>query len=61
MDLYNELLNITAKENILVDEPMAKHTTFRTGGTADFLVIPSSKEENEIFDWMKTLFPLKNR
>lgn len=45
MDFLNELKNITNEENIFVNEPMKKHTTFKTGGNADFLVTPSSKEE----------------
>jgi UDP-N-acetylmuramate dehydrogenase len=31
--------------NILLDEPMSKHTSFRIGGPADFFVMPSSEEE----------------
>lgn len=45
MRLYESLEKITAKENIYVDEPMSKHTTFKTGGKADFLVIPQNKAE----------------
>lgn len=30
---------------ILTDEPMSRHTTFRVGGPADFVVQPSSAEE----------------
>ncbi len=41
----DELYDILAKENIFANEPMSKHTTFKTGGVADFLVIPQSKEE----------------
>lgn len=29
----------------LVDEPMSRHTTFRTGGPADLMLLPSSAEE----------------
>ena len=45
MGLYESLEKIVAKENIYVDEPMSKHTTFRTGGNADFLVVPQNKQE----------------
>lgn len=45
MDLFESLSKITAKENIFVNEPMSKHTTFRTGGVADYLVIPQNKFE----------------
>ena len=31
--------------NVLVNEPMSKHTTLRLGGPADYLVFPGSEEE----------------
>ncbi|MFR7443806.1 MAG: FAD-binding protein [Sellimonas intestinalis] len=33
------------RERVKVQEPMAKHTTFRLGGTADYYVMPKSEEE----------------
>ena len=45
MDLYSSLCTITKEENILRDEPMCRHTTFRVGGPADFFVTPKAKEE----------------
>ena len=33
------------EEQVLTDESMARHTTFRIGGNADFFVLPSSIEE----------------
>lgn len=45
MDLFESLNKITAKENIFIDEPMSNHTTFKTGGNADYLVIPQNKLE----------------
>ncbi|MGI5892439.1 MAG: UDP-N-acetylmuramate dehydrogenase [Bacillota bacterium] len=38
-------LQSLVKEPILVDEPMHKHTTWRIGGPADFMVFPSSEQE----------------
>lgn len=32
-------------EQILTEEPMKKHTTFRIGGPADYLVLPQTAEE----------------
>ena len=43
--LYNELNEILPAENIRMDEPMDKHTTFRIGGTADYFVMPQSAED----------------
>ena len=45
MELYQSLCAVTKGENILKDEPMCKHTTFRIGGPADYFVTPESKEE----------------
>ena len=45
MELYQSLCAVTKEENVLKDEPMRKHTTFRIGGPADYFVTPESKEE----------------
>ncbi len=46
MELYSKLLeNNIKKENILIDEPMSKHTSFKTGGKADFFIRAYSIEE----------------
>ena len=34
----DRLIEIFGKENVLKDEPMSRHTTFRIGGAADFFV-----------------------
>lgn len=44
-DILSILKTITNEENIFCNEPMKKHTTFKTGGNADILVTPTSKEE----------------
>lgn len=44
-NFYNKLNNVIAKDSILTDEPMSRHTTFRVGGPADFFVTPKAKEE----------------
>ena len=41
MNLYEELCAIAGEENVLRDEPMSRHTTFRIGGPADYFVTPS--------------------
>ena len=45
MDLYKELCAIAGKDAVAVNEPMARHTTFRIGGPADWFVAPSGTEE----------------
>lgn len=45
MNIYEELCKIVSEDQILKDEPMDKHTTFRAGGRADYLVMPSNEEQ----------------
>ena len=45
MSIYEQLCKIAGNENVLRDEPMKKHTTFRIGGPADYFVIPHTSEE----------------
>ena len=45
MNIYEELCKIVSEDQILKDEPMGKHTTFRAGGKADYLVMPSNEEQ----------------
>lgn len=45
MKIYEELCTAVGAENVLQDEPMSRHTTFRIGGPADYFVMPGSAEE----------------
>ncbi len=36
---------IVGTENVLIDELMSKHTTFKIGGTADFFLTPENEEQ----------------
>ena len=38
--VYKKLCKISGEENVLRDEPMKKHTTFRIGGPADYFLMP---------------------
>lgn len=38
IDINQELLKIVDKNDILIDESMKKHTSFKVGGKADFFV-----------------------
>lgn len=44
-EIYEKLINITDKQNVLIDEPMKNHTTFKVGGSADYYVIPQNITE----------------
>ncbi|WP_080876349.1 UDP-N-acetylmuramate dehydrogenase [Oceanobacillus timonensis] len=43
--LYEQLSQHTDKNNVLMNEPIRKHTYTRLGGTADFYITPSTYEE----------------
>ncbi len=45
MGLHEELCKIIGNENVLRDEPMKNHTTFRVGGPADWFVMPEEEEQ----------------
>ncbi len=42
--IFDELVAIAGPANVLRDEPMNRHTSFRIGGPADFLVIARGKD-----------------
>lgn len=44
-EFLEKLQDIVAAPRLLVDEPMARHTTFQIGGPADYLVLPASAQE----------------
>ncbi|MBE5927259.1 MAG: UDP-N-acetylmuramate dehydrogenase [Lachnospiraceae bacterium] len=43
--MINDLVNIVGSENVVQDEPMKNHTTFKVGGPADYLVTPDTEDE----------------
>lgn len=45
IDLDDRLSEIIPKENIIKNEDMSRHTTFRTGGPADYFLKVSKREE----------------
>ncbi len=42
---YEKVTGVLKAEQVLLDEPMKKHTTFRIGGPADYFLVPENKEE----------------
>lgn len=47
-DFYNRLAEIVSEEEILQNEQMSKHTTFRIGGNADMFVSPKKDQVADI-------------
>ncbi|MBQ2967497.1 MAG: UDP-N-acetylmuramate dehydrogenase [Clostridia bacterium] len=43
--MIEKLVAICSNENVLTNEPMKHHTTFKVGGPADFLVFPETAEQ----------------
>lgn len=50
-EIYNKMLKFLSKEQIYLNEPMSKHTSFKIGGPADIFVKP--KNINELKDTIK--------
>ncbi|MDC7289467.1 UDP-N-acetylmuramate dehydrogenase [Blautia schinkii] len=44
-EIRTKFCDLLGEENVLIDEPMSRHTTFRIGGPADYFLIPRSCEE----------------
>jgi UDP-N-acetylmuramate dehydrogenase len=44
-DLESRLVAAAGRDHVLVDEPMALHTTFKIGGPADLFLTPTTEEE----------------
>ena len=44
-EFYDALIQLTEEKNVLTDEPLKNHVTFRVGGAADYFVSPESAEE----------------
>lgn len=44
-DILSNFVNIVGDENVVVNEPMSKHTTFKIGGNADFFTTPRTVQQ----------------
>ena len=52
--MKEQLIRILGEKNLLIDEPLKNHTTFKIGGNADFVVLPENKEEvSLVIDFLK--------
>ena len=47
---YNRLCSMLSKEQILCDEPMSRHTTFRVGGPADYFLMPRQEQVADVLE-----------
>ncbi len=50
--LYDYLVHKFGVDNVKKDEPMSLHTSFKTGGTADFLIAPTDTQIEELKDFL---------
>ena len=44
-DFEKQLQDIVTAKNVLINEPMSKHTSFKIGGNADYFIIINSVQE----------------
>ena len=49
-EIYKILCDICGADLVFLQEPMSRHTTFRTGGPADVLVTPRAEQISRILD-----------
>lgn len=49
-EIYKILCDICGADFVFLQEPMSRHTTFRTGGPADVLVTPRADQISRILD-----------
>ncbi|MBQ9096774.1 MAG: UDP-N-acetylmuramate dehydrogenase [Clostridia bacterium] len=45
MKIIQKIISLAGETNVKLNEPMAKHTTFKIGGAADIFVTPETKED----------------
>ena len=53
MDISDRLCSLMTPEQVKVNEPMSRHTTFRTGGNADYFVLPKKNEVEPVLDFCR--------
>ncbi|MCR4904120.1 MAG: UDP-N-acetylmuramate dehydrogenase [Butyrivibrio sp.] len=54
--IINQLSTVVPRENIFPDEPMSRHTTFRTGGNADcYIKVTHRKQLIDLFKLVKEM------
>lgn len=49
----NELRKILAPEQMCSEEPMSRHTSFRIGGPAELLVMPTIEQMPHVVEWCR--------
>ncbi len=47
-EIYQQLRSILDETQILCEEPMSRHTTFRVGGPADFFLMPHKEQVPDV-------------
>jgi len=52
--VYQDLCDLVGSENVLRDELMSRHTSFRIGGPADFFVMPDERSLPAVVDYCRT-------
>lgn len=45
VDIFDNLVSIVGEDNVVKNEPMSQHTTFKIGGNADYFTTPTSVEQ----------------
>ena len=52
--IFSDIIDFIPKENIKLDEPMSKHTSFKTGGNAEFYILVDNENQiKSLLDYSK--------
>ena len=52
--VLSDIIRFIPKENIRIDEPMSKHTSFKTGGNAEFYILVDNENQiKSLLDYSK--------
>ena len=52
-DLKDFLIQKFGEEEVLINVPMSSYTSFRTGGIADFAILPNNSQVNELKEFIQ--------
>ena len=47
-EFYQQLCSTISDRQILCNEPMSRHTTFRVGGPADYFIMPDTRQVKDV-------------
>ena len=53
--VLSDIIEFIPKENVKLDEPMSKHTSFKTGGNAEFYILVDNENQKYVCECIKAI------